>query len=262
MTLEHHAGLDVNVMRIGDAPARLQMLHCTMARGDALLRLHKALGQPQGTVMFDLPNHGQTADAPEGADVHALTTAIGRDLLEGPTHVIGHSFGATVALRMALEDDRVTRLTLIEPVLFAAAAGMPGYLQHGEDFRPVDDAFNAGDPEAAARAFLGIWGLPMPWDALPARARAEALRTIDYVRVSEHALHHDSSGMLAPGRLESLTIPVTLISGSDTHPVMAEIDSAFCARLPNARSVTIKGAGHMAPITHPEQVAAAIGPLD
>jgi lipase len=47
-------------------------------------------------------------------------------LPEGPVHLIGHSFGATVALRLAIEaPERVASLTLIEPVLFAAAPDGP-----------------------------------------------------------------------------------------------------------------------------------------
>lgn len=47
---------------------------------------------------------------------------IARAALGAPVDVIGHSFGATVALRLALERPELVRsLVLVEPVLFAAA---------------------------------------------------------------------------------------------------------------------------------------------
>jgi pimeloyl-ACP methyl ester carboxylesterase len=81
---------------------------------------------PAHDVFFDLPGHGRSAPW-AGTDYHSDATAVAAALLHGPTHIIGHSFGATVALRLAVErPDLVSRVTLIEPVMFAAAGGARG----------------------------------------------------------------------------------------------------------------------------------------
>lgn len=257
MSLEQICGQGVWVAERGTGAGHTLMLHCSLARHETLLRL---AGMCPGRVtLFDLPGHGRSDDAPEGVDLHDHTTAIARTLIEEGSHVIGHSFGATVALRLALEDPRVARLTLIEPVLFSAARGAPGYIQHGVDYAPVEEAFARGDNEAAARAFLATWGMGVPWDDMPERVRDEARRSIHQIAAFDEILHHDGIGITAPGRLEALTIPVTLIAGSDSHPVMADIHAALEARLPNVETHVIAGAGHMVPITHPGKVGAAMG---
>jgi pimeloyl-ACP methyl ester carboxylesterase len=60
---------------------------------------------------------------------------------------------------------------------------------------------------------------------------------------------------LAPGALEALDRPVLLLEGAESPTVVAEIQAALAARLPRARRVVLPGAGHMAPMTHPEAVA-------
>lgn len=256
MSLRQIEGQGVWVAERGEGEAHSLMLHCSLARHEAFLRLAGMI--PGRVTLFDLPGHGRSDDAPEGADLHDHTTAIAAQLIEPGSHLIGHSFGATVALRLALSDPRVSRLTLIEPVLFSAARGASGYVQHGRDYAPVEDAFARGDREAAARAFLDTWGMGVPWDALPERVRHEALRSIHHIPASDDALHHDRIGVMEPGKLEELSIPVSLIAGADSHPVVADIHATLSARLPNAQSHVIAGAGHMVPITHPGQVFQAM----
>lgn len=259
MAVERIAGQGVWVTR-PEGPADALMIHCTMARHEALLRL--AGLRPEVPVLFDLPSHGRSDDMPEGRDVHDHVTAIAAALLPDGAHVIGHSFGATVALRLALETGRVRRLTLIEPVLFSAAKGSAAYHRHGRDYAPIDAAFAAGDDETALRVFLGLWGAGLPWEAMPDKLKREARRALHFLRDSEDAVHHDSPGLMAPGRLEALQIPVTLISGAQSHPVMADIHAGLSARLPDADVHVVAGAGHMVPITHPRDVAAIMAGRD
>lgn len=257
MSLENIAGQGIWVARQGEGAAHTLMLHCSLARHEALLRVASRI---DGRVtLFDLPDHGRSDDLPDGLDLHDQVTQIATTLIEDGSHVVGHSFGATVALRLALQDPRVSRLTLIEPVLFSVAEGTEAYRQHGIDYEPVKQAFDAGDMEAAARAFLQTWGMGVPWEALPDKVRRESLRAIRHVRDSEDCLHRDRIGFLDPGRLETLDIPVTLIAGAKTHPVVADIHAGLAARLPRATCVVIPGAGHMVPITHPKEVGRAMG---
>ena len=90
-------------------------------------------------------------------DYHADTLAIVDALTDGPTHLVGHSFGATVALRMAIErPQKVARLTLIEPVMFAASRDNDATKAHRAAFRPFVDAFAKGDLQVASAAFVGM----------------------------------------------------------------------------------------------------------
>ena len=72
-------------------------------------------------------------------------------------------------------------------------------------------------------------------------------------------LHHDGAGILLPGRLEALTLPVTIVTGSDSPEVVGDIAETLARRLPHARRVEISGAGHMLPLTHPAELAEVLG---
>lgn len=257
MSIETIAGVDVHVVRRGQGTKPILYLHCSLAHHEAFIPLLAPFEDTHQVTFFDLPGHGRSQDLPEGCDIQTITANIARELLADGAHVIGHSFGATVALRMALEGAPITGLTLIEPVMFAAARGSAGYAQHERDFAPFNAALDVGDREEAARGFLRIWGLNVRWKHLPARARAEAMRSIHSITDAEPALHHDVHNMLRPGGLEALSMPVTLIEGTDSHPVIKDIHDGLEARLPNVRRVALKG-GHMVPLTDAQSVITEI----
>ena len=64
--------------------------------------------------------------------------------------------------------------------------------------------------------------------------------------------------MLSGGKLEQIACPVLLIRGGDSPEAIGVINDGLARRIPGATQLDIEGAGHMAPITHPEAVAEAI----
>ena len=239
------------------------LLHCSLAHSGAWSGVAARLGGLLDMTTMDLPGHGRSPDWDRARDFHAQATAMARAALPeapGGVHAVGHSFGATVALRLALEGAPVRSLTLIEPVLFAAAreAGDPAHAAHLQAFAPIEEAFQAGDRETAARLFSRAWGTGQPWDALPAAQRAYLTDRIHLILAGTPALEEDLAGLLAPGRLEALRVPALLIEGARSPAVAGATQAALAARLAGARRVVIEGAGHMAPITHPDVVAEAI----
>jgi lipase len=53
-------------------------------------------------------------------------------------------------------------------------------------------------------------------------------------------------------------VPVLLVEGADSPPVIDAVQAALAARLPQAARMIVPGAGHMVPITHPDLVARAV----
>lgn len=209
----------------------------------------------------DLPGHGQSADWDGRCDYHDQATDIAADFLAPGTHLIGHSLGATVALRLALNHESALRsLTLIEPVLFAGvrARNPDLYAAHQASNAPFAAAMETEDWDHAARIFTAQWGAGRPWDSLKPQQRANLTARIRIVGETSRALNEDSIGLLTPGRLESLKMPVLLIRGARSEPVIKGIHDALAARIPVVRQACISGAGHMVPLTHPDAVAAEI----
>ena len=247
--------------RFGGPPGEpALLLHCSLAHSGAWSGVAGRLADLLDMTAMDLPGHGRSPPWDRARAFHDQATEMAHGVLLEGAHAIGHSFGATVALRLALEGAAPRSLVLIEPVLFAAAreAGASAYREHLEAFAPVLRAFEAGRAEEAARLFAGMWGDGAPWEALPEALRAYQAERIGLIFAGTPALEDDAAGLLAPGRLEGLRLPVLLIEGERSPPVIAATQARLAERLPRARRVVIEGAGHMAPLTHADAVARAV----
>ena len=250
---------DVYVSRIGERPKTL-LIHCALAQHEALLPLVKALDRD--AVLFDMPSHGRSGDWNGIGDYQGLVTEIAAALCDGRTHIIGHSFGATVALRLAVrQPELVGRLSLIEPVYFAAAAGTAVFNAHFQAFRPFVEAMEGGDAARAAAFFNGMWGVA-EWDRLSERRKAYLTDRIHLISATADAIEADIGGFITPAHLAQLALPVTLIRGERSPEVMSAIHAALVDRLPNAVDHVIGDAGHMLPMTHTEPVAQVIRAVD
>ncbi len=250
-----HAGHNVWVKTVGEGAPTL-MIHCALSRHEMLLPLAESIG---GRVtLFDMPGHGRSADWDGQAEYQGLITEIAAGLCEGPTHVIGHSFGATAALRLAVErPDLVSRLTLIEPVYFAAAKGTDAHQVHKGVFRPFVGAMLMGDEDRAAEIFNGLWG-DADWADLSPRRRQYLTDRIHLVVAGGGAIEEDADGITSSERLAEVQVPVTLIRGADSPAVIAAIHEALVSRISGASDHVVGSAAHMLPATHVDEVAAII----
>ncbi|SIS58443.1 Pimeloyl-ACP methyl ester carboxylesterase [Roseivivax lentus] len=243
----------------GGAPALA--LHCGLAHGGAWKGVVAALGDRLSVIAPDMPGHGRSPDWDRRGDYHDVVTDAVEPFLQDGITLLGHSFGATVALRLAeRHPGLIRRMVLIEPVLFAAAreTAPAVFAARCEAARPMKEALARDDTETAAKVFTGTWGVGKTWDALGAEARARLQKQVRIIGESDPALTDDSARLLKEGALERCTMPVLFLRGAQTEPILAEIHTALMARLPDAREAVIPEAGHMAPITRPEAVAAEI----
>ena len=254
------AGHRIHVETLG-AGAPAVMIHCALARHEALLPLATALNQHHVTL-FDMPGHGRSDDWDGKTEYQGLVADVTTALCDGPTHLIGHSFGGTVALRVAvMRPDLVSRLTLIEPVYFAAAKGTNGHAAFAKAFRPFVGAMLAGDEARAAEIFNNLWG-GAPWDKTPERLRKYMTDRIHLIVAGGGAIEEDADGITSENSLRALDIPVILIRGDQSPDVIADIHTVLASRISGARDHAIPGASHMVPVTHMKDVAKIIRAAD
>ena len=254
MALQQIDGRAIWVVETAPDPQALA-LHCSLARHDILLPLVTELGV--AARLCDLPDHGRS-DAWDGrGDYQDALAQIILALCPPSGHVIAHSYAATAALRAAVLSPTVKRLSLIEPVFFAATRGTRAWDAHQAAFAPFAAALEAGDAMTAAGVFHAMFG-EGKWDDLPAPVRASIARRIGIIPIGAPAIEDDVHGLWSSGALSGLDIPVTLIRGDRTDPVVPAIHDALCRVLPRATDHVVPGAGHMVPVTHPADVAAII----
>ncbi len=246
----------VGVSRKG-VGAPMLMLHCALAHRRALAPLMAALPARAFTA-FDLPGHGESEfDAAIDIQAQAIETAVSLLEASGPSDVFGHSFGATVALKLALErPDLVRKLYLYEPVYFSvlANANPEAYKAEANASAAFTEASLAHDWPTAARAFLARWSAE-GFEALPPPQQANILKTIPQIMASEASIIAPESGALVMERLARFEVPTQLMTGKKSPIVISEIAEVLAAHGSSVLWKTIAHAGHMGPITHAHAVA-------
>jgi pimeloyl-ACP methyl ester carboxylesterase len=223
-------------------------------------RLAERLATEHRILSPDFLGYGRSSPWPRDQEFHFILDVLAIEALLGsvaaPVHVVGHSYGGFIALLVALhQPERVRSLALIEPVAFGVphsrhdAAARASLAAAGIEHSLIDPA--TGGQEPWLREFVDYWSGPGAWEALPEAARA-SFRSVGWKLFGEvRSLLLDRTPHQAYATLAATTL---LLSG-ETSPLAARRVIAHLADvIPGARVLTVAGAGHMAPITHADQV--------
>ncbi|SFR58321.1 Pimeloyl-ACP methyl ester carboxylesterase [Litoreibacter janthinus] len=207
---------------------------------------------------LELPGHGQ-APAWNGNDYQTQAYLMTETLCDEPVHLVGHSFGASVALRLAVErPELLLSLTLVDPVFFYAAkqAAPDLFAAYAARATPVLAAIAQGDVLRAAELFLGDWGVDGSWPMLPVAAREAIAAKMPLIGVTADSLAEDT-GRIWP-RLKNVKCPVLIVTGGKSDPVMPGVVRGLQQQFSNCTSVQFEDAGHMIPVTHGKQLGQQI----
>ncbi|MEL6584646.1 MAG: alpha/beta hydrolase [Pseudomonadota bacterium] len=255
-------GAETGVTQYGQEGPCVLLSHCSLAHSGAWRGFVQALGNVAATGL-DLPGHGRSVwDAARSPERQAVDAML--EMLEGgPAHLVGHSFGARVALKAAIErPERVLSVTAFEPMMFHLLDDVSDPLFAEEDAASAVWAEFAreNDMDGAGRSFTALWGNGQPWDEIPERLRAYMRGCMPTVLASGPQVMGHPEGQITLEDLAALPMPSLLLSGSATRAGAIAICDTIEERC-DIRHIVIEGAGHMAPITHPAEVAAPVAEL-
>jgi pimeloyl-ACP methyl ester carboxylesterase len=182
------------------------------------------------------------------------------ELAGTPCAVVGHSYGAAVALVAAvLHPHRIRALALYEPTLFALVDAQQPPPNGADGIRDAAAASAAaldrGDTESAARHFIDFWTGAGSWSATPPQRRPAITDSIINVRRWAHALLNESTPAHAFAKLD---IPILYMLGAQSPEPAHAVARVLLPVLKRVRVVEFPGLGHMAPVTHPEPVNAEV----
>jgi pimeloyl-ACP methyl ester carboxylesterase len=173
-----------------------------------------------------------------------------------PCMLVGHSYGAAVALMTALvAPGRVKALALYEPTLFSLLDAESPPPNEADDIRRAvahsSDALDAGDTDAAARHFIDYWMGEGAWARTPEARKPPIAESVKNVRRWSHALMREPTPLAA---FRALDVPVLYMTGRQSTRSAHGVARLLTAALPQIEVVTFDSLGHMGPITHPDVV--------
>lgn len=261
MTRRTLAGYATHLSTYGNGPRKGLLLHCSLAHGGVYGQLGAAVGGALSLTSFDQPGHGRCEDWREDGDLQDKVTEMALELLTEPMDLIGHSFGGTVALRLAVERPEMVRtMTLCEPVMLAVAKADNPEAEAilTRDLGGFAKAYAEGDRALAAQIFTGFYGDGRDWAALSEESRKAIVDRIHLIEAGRRAVHEDFYDLIGSGALEAITAPTLIIDGCNGGPVMDGVCAGLAQRLQNAYRVRVSDGGHMVPLTRPNAVAREI----
>jgi pimeloyl-ACP methyl ester carboxylesterase len=249
----------------------MTMSFTARGRGPDVVLVHGALGdyrqwEPIGRELsrgfriiavsrrFHWPNPRPAASVDytfeaQSADLDALLQSLG-----GAVHLVGHSYGAGVALLTALRHpERVRSLILFEPPFGSLVA--PSVPEFASELASRDavvaairTSVQAGADDQAAEALIDwVQGGPGGFRRLPPTTQDEIRTNAATVGPTYAA----PAPLVTCEQLRALRLPVLIVRGEQTRPWYRLIAEAAAGCIPGAESAVIPAGRHLAIVEDP-----------
>jgi len=244
----------------GDLP--IVLLHAGVADRRMWDPVWEPLTSARDTVRLDLRGFGESTDRP--ADLlsprHDVLGVLA-DLGIARAHLVGASYGAGVAVEVALADPG-----LAASLLLVAPGGslIPEMTEGLRAFAVAESAaLDAGDLDAAVEANLATWvdGPGQPTDRVDARVRAmvgEMQRRAFELTADWDDVEEDEPDPPALARLSEVDVPTLVLSGALDLDAIEDAATAVLAGITGARQVVWPDVAHLPSLERPDEFVALV----
>lgn len=237
------------------------MIHCSSATRSEWQSLCETLNADFRSIAIDQWGCGQRTPWTDQGEFNLVSEAA--PIIEfirnigTPVHLVGHSYGGGVALKIAREQPELIRsLTLIEPSSFHLLKGgdpddqilLQEVIAVAE---AVSEAVSSGNYWGGAGHFVDYWSGEGTWDAMPHKLQMTLSQTLGKVILDFGALLNE------PASLEdyaTIACPTLILCGERARRPSRRIVQMLAGAMPEAYVQEVAGAGHMSPLTHPDVV--------
>ena len=235
------------------------LIHSSVSGNRQWRALVDALKERFRLLAINLFGYGDTPPWPGArpltlADQAELVLALCEET-QGPIHIVGHSFGGSVAAwAAAMLGPRAGRLVLLEPNPFYLLK-QEGRTEAYETVRALRDHVKkfgaAGDWARAGEKFADYWLGNGSWAAMPEKRRQAFTASVPPVFHEWDAVMNEETTIAAWKALEPHTM---VMSASGTRRPIREIVELLADACPHWTYARVPEGGHMAPVARPELV--------
>ena len=259
------APIEVDFVEAGSTGPTVVLVHSSVSGARQWRRLMDDLKDRFRVRAVNLFGYGKTppwpADATQSLDDQAglVEAVLPADADE--IHLVGHSFGASVAMKAAARlAGRVTRLVLLEtnPFYLLAQLGRADAFAEAMELRNCVKTFGAlGEWATAAERFANYWGGAATWREMTPERRAaftQALKPnyFEWDAVMNETTSVEQWSALLPRATQLIWDPTTVLP-------IREIAAILRRACPGWTYREVPAGGHMAPLTRPDLINPLVG---
>jgi pimeloyl-ACP methyl ester carboxylesterase len=253
--------LRIAYQRAGQGPPLL-LLHGAVSDSRVWRLALAAFAGDHTVIAWDSPGCGESTDPPDDFRMHDFAACLAGFVealeLDRP-HVVGHSWGSTLALQLSLDHPSSVRSL----ILVGGYAGWAGSLPADEVQRRLDFAIRAADAIDAGtwdpRSMPGLFSDVMPTeqaeeltrimsDIRPAGIRPAGTRTM--ARALAECDLSDS--------LQQVRVPTLLVHGDEDERSSLSVGRRLHGSIPGSTLTVLPGLGHECCLEDPAAFEAAV----
>jgi pimeloyl-ACP methyl ester carboxylesterase len=251
-------GIRLHYQQLGQGPDVVMIHGITGNLASWHLHIAPALVNEARITTYDLRGHGYSDMPKSGYTTADMASDLGH-LLDTlgieRAHIVGHSFGADVALHFAmLHPERVERLVLAEPAIAALNSlrereDWPGW----EYWRSRLEKAGVEVPKESAQDVVFLVKSSIKIPKLFGFAKGRARRSAPLLRLmqttSAAADYRNLSGLTLE-KIDQIQTPILLVYGENS--VFLDTFEYLRNHLPNCRPIVMPASEHFAPMERPE----------
>jgi pimeloyl-ACP methyl ester carboxylesterase len=251
-------GAELRYDQAGSAGDPTVLIHGSLVDGTTFARVIPGLARGLSLLTYDRRGYGGSTPGPRPRPVETDARDLA-GLLEAtdfyPVHVVGHSYGGAVALRLVAERPELVRsLSLHEPPFFGLLGGSPDAERERAQFEGGVEAIRSevrsGALRESARHVVEVFSIAGgAWERLPADVQDRFAGTME--RWAEEWGDPDA-WRPRPGTLRETLVPTLLTQGTDSPAFLHRIRDRLAGELPNTTLRDVPHAGHAPHLTQPE----------
>ena len=258
--IAHHQGT-VEYQESGHAQA-VVFVPGSFSTGSSWRNISTPLSERYRTITTSLSGYGKTQERRRPGGPHmedemdVLETVLTK--ADAPVHLVAHSFGAWVALTLAVRRaPKLLSMTLLEPTAFnlldlggESALNREVHAMTGLYFNEWDNG-----NQQAVRHVIDFYGEAGTFDAYPLAVQ-EKLISQTPTNILDWKTGYADPMTLAD--LDAVKVPTLVVCGSASHRAMQRCNQLLVDNLPQAKIMTLEGANHFMIGTHAPDLTRAI----